>query len=43
MLHEALDEARLRGLRAEGGAMDEDRAVAYALDAIDRAQNQAQR
>jgi predicted ATPase len=37
LLHEALDEERLRQLRAEGEAMDSDRAASYALDAIRRA------
>jgi predicted ATPase len=38
MLHDALDEGRLRQLRSEGEAMDSDEAVTYALDAIRRAQ-----
>jgi hypothetical protein len=37
LLHEALDEGRLRQLRAEGEAMDSDQAAAYALEAIRRA------
>jgi hypothetical protein len=37
LLHDALDEARLGQLRAEGEAMDSDQAVAYALEAIRRA------
>jgi hypothetical protein len=37
MLHDALDEGRLRQLRAEGEAMDSDQAAAYALEAIRRA------
>jgi hypothetical protein len=37
MLHDALDEDRLRRLRAEGEAMDSDEAAAYALEAIRRA------
>jgi hypothetical protein len=37
LLHDALDEARLRQLRAEGEAMDSDQAAAYALEAIRRA------
>jgi predicted ATPase len=37
MLHDALEEGRLRQLRAEGEAMDSDQAAAYALDAIRRA------
>ena len=36
-LRNALGETRLHQLRAEGEAMDDDHAVAYALDAIDRA------
>jgi len=36
LLDDTLGEARLRELRAEGEAMDYDRAVAYALDAIAR-------
>jgi predicted ATPase/class 3 adenylate cyclase len=36
-LRNALGEARLHQLRTEGEAMDEDHAVAYALDAIGRA------
>ncbi len=36
-LREALGETRLRQLRAEGEAMDDDHAVAYALDAISQA------
>jgi predicted ATPase/class 3 adenylate cyclase len=42
LLQDTLGEARLRELRAEGAAMDFDHAVAYALDAIDTAQHQAQ-
>jgi predicted ATPase/class 3 adenylate cyclase len=38
LLHEAIDEERLRQLRAEGEAMDSDQAAVYALDAIRRAQ-----
>ncbi len=41
MLHNTLGEVRLRELRAEGAAMDFDHAVAYALGAIDTAQQQA--
>jgi hypothetical protein len=37
LLHNALDEARLRQLRPEGEAMDSDQAAAYALEAIRRA------
>jgi predicted ATPase len=37
LLHDALDEGRLRQLRAEGEAMDSDQAAAYALEAIGRA------
>jgi tetratricopeptide (TPR) repeat protein len=37
MLQRALGEAPLRQLRSEGEAMDNDHAVAYALDAIERA------
>jgi predicted ATPase/class 3 adenylate cyclase len=37
LLHDTLDEARLRQLRAEGEAMDSDQAAAYALEAIRRA------
>jgi hypothetical protein len=37
LLNNALGEARLRHLRAEGQAFDNDHAVAYALDAIERA------
>jgi predicted ATPase len=37
LLHDALDEGRLRHLRAEGEAMDSDQAAAYALEAIRRA------
>ena len=36
LLHDALDEARLQQLRAEGEAMDSDQAAAYALEAIRR-------
>jgi hypothetical protein len=44
LLHEAFDEARLRQLRAEGEAMDSDKAATYALDAIARVvQNEAER
>jgi predicted ATPase len=41
VLHDALDEERLRQLRAEGEAMDSDQAAAYALDAIRRARQSA--
>lgn len=37
LLREALGEARLRELRAQGAAMDDDHAVAYALEVIARA------
>jgi hypothetical protein len=37
LLHDALDEGRLRQLRAEGEAMDSDQAATYALEAITRA------
>jgi hypothetical protein len=37
LLHDVLDEGRLRQLRAEGEAMDSDQAAAYALEAIRRA------
>jgi predicted ATPase len=37
MLHDALDEGRLRQLRVEGEEMDSDQAAAYALEAIRRA------
>jgi hypothetical protein len=37
ILHDALDEGRLRQLRAEGETMDSDQAATYALDAIRRA------
>jgi predicted ATPase len=37
LLHDAIDEERLRQLRAEGEAMDSDQAATYALDAIRRA------
>jgi predicted ATPase/class 3 adenylate cyclase len=37
LLHEALDEERLRQLRIEGEAMDSDQAATYALEAIRRA------
>src|SRR5262249_22559430 len=37
LLYDALDEGRLRQLRAEGEAMDSDHAAAYALEAIWRA------
>jgi predicted ATPase len=37
LLRDALDEGRLRELRAEGEAMDSDQAATYALDAIRRA------
>jgi hypothetical protein len=44
LLRETLGEARLAELRAQGEAMDEDHAVAYALDAIARVrQLEAQR
>jgi predicted ATPase/class 3 adenylate cyclase len=39
VLHNALDEERLRQLRAEGEAMDSDQAAAYALEAIRRARH----
>jgi predicted ATPase len=38
LLHDAIDEGRLRQLRAEGEAMDSDQAATYALEAIRRAQ-----
>jgi tetratricopeptide (TPR) repeat protein len=37
LLHDALDEGRLRQLRTEGETMDSDQAAAYALEAIGRA------
>jgi predicted ATPase/class 3 adenylate cyclase len=37
LLHDALDEGRLRQLRSEGEAMDSDQAAVYALEAIGRA------
>jgi hypothetical protein len=37
LLHDALDEGRLRQLRVEGEAMDSDQAATYALEAIRRA------
>jgi hypothetical protein len=37
LLHDAIDDGRLRQLRAEGEAMDSDQAAAYALEAIRRA------
>jgi hypothetical protein len=37
LLHNALDEERLRRLRADAEAMDSDEAAAYALEAIRRA------
>jgi predicted ATPase/class 3 adenylate cyclase len=37
ILHDALDEERLRQLQAEGVTMDSDQAATYALDAIRRA------
>jgi hypothetical protein len=37
LLAAALGEERLRHLRAEGEAMDDDRAVAYTLDQIAKA------
>jgi hypothetical protein len=43
LLHDSLHDAALRQLRAEGEAMDQDQAVAYALDAIARVLNEAQR
>ena len=44
LLRSVLDEERLHQLRAEGEAMDSDKAAAYALDAIARVpQNDAQR
>ena len=36
LLYDTLGEVRLKQLRAEGEAMDYDRSVAYALDAIAR-------
>jgi hypothetical protein len=36
MLRGALGEARLRDLRAQGAAMDDDHVVALALDAVAR-------
>ena len=39
LLVDALGEARLHELRARGDAMDNDQAVAYALDAIARARS----
>jgi predicted ATPase/class 3 adenylate cyclase len=39
LLHDAVDEERLRHLRAEGEAMDSDQAAVYALDAIRRARS----
>jgi hypothetical protein len=36
-LRQAIDEEQLKRLRAEGEAMDEDRAIGYALDALTRA------
>jgi predicted ATPase/class 3 adenylate cyclase len=41
LLHDGLDEARLRQLRSEGEAMDSDQAAAYALQAIRRARQSA--
>jgi hypothetical protein len=40
LLHDRLDDGRLRQLRAEGEAMDSDQAAAYALEAISRARAQ---
>jgi hypothetical protein len=40
LLHDALDEEKLRHLRAEGEAMDSDQAAIYALEAVRRAQTQ---
>jgi hypothetical protein len=37
LLHEALDQERLRQLRADGEAMDSDQAATYALEAIRQA------
>jgi hypothetical protein len=34
LLHDVLDEGRLRQLRSEGEAMDSDQAATFALDAI---------
>jgi hypothetical protein len=39
ILQEALGDARLHALRAQGEAMDDDHTVEYALDAITRAQD----
>jgi hypothetical protein len=41
LLHESLGEARVAQLRARGEAMDEDRTVAYALEAINKALQRA--
>jgi predicted ATPase/class 3 adenylate cyclase len=41
LLHDALDEGRLRQLRAEGEDMDSDQAAACALEAIGRARRSA--
>ena len=41
LLRDALGEPRLRELRAQGTAMDDDHAVAYALDAVLRARRDA--
>jgi hypothetical protein len=41
LLHDTLDEGRLRRLRAEGEAMDGDQAAVYALEAIGRARQSA--
>jgi hypothetical protein len=41
ILRDTLGEERLRQLRAEGAAMDDDHVVAYTLDAIDRAARDA--
>jgi hypothetical protein len=43
MLRDTLDQVRLHELRAEGEAMDFDHAVAYALDTIDAAEDDASR
>jgi hypothetical protein len=39
ILSNALDEARLRDLRAEAAGMDDDQVVSIALDTIDSLQN----
>jgi hypothetical protein len=43
LLHDAVDEGRLRQLRAEGEAMDSDQAATYALEAIRRARQSIDR